>query len=197
MNDYTIFFDLETGGVEPSHPTIQLGAIAVDASGAEVAAFETKIAFDVAKAAPKALELNHCAAEAWKGAVTPTQAAGKFSAFVKPYSSIEMISKRTGQPYNVAKLAGYNAITFDLPRLKALYAEQFFPCAYLVRDVLQRALFYFDEHPTIAKPENMKLGTVCAYFGITNGTHDALADARLSAKLCACFCKHDSKEVAW
>ncbi len=65
-----------------------------------------------------------------------------------------------------------------------MFDGSFFPCEYLCRDVLQRALFYFDEHPELEKPYNFKLSTVAQWFGLSaDGAHDALADARLSAKL--------------
>ncbi len=184
MVNYTIYFDTETGGVLPSQPTIQLAAVAVeDATLREVAFFERKITFDEKDADTSALAMNHYTAEAWANTAPASQVAAQFAQFVKPFSSVQMMSKRTGRPYNVAKLAGYNALTFDLPRLKELFADAFFPCAYIVRDVLQRALFYFDEHDE-PKPENMKLSTVCAHFGITSqGAHDALADARMSVAL--------------
>ena len=182
---FTVYFDLETGGLQPTHPTIQLAAIAIDDAGTEKASFEQKIAFAEADADPAALTLNHYDKAAWANAVTPAVAAARFALFAKPYSSVEMISKRTGQPYNVAKLAGYNALTFDLPRLKAMFGTSFFfPCSYLVRDVLQRVLFYFDERPDTKPPANFKLSTVAEYFGIAvDGAHDALADARMSAAI--------------
>jgi len=184
MPPYVVYFDLETGGVEPHHPTIQLAAVAVDASGAEVDTFETKIAFDETACDPEALRINHYERERWQGAPHPLAVSRKFATWLRPYSSVTLVSKRTGNPYSVARIAGYNALTFDLPRLKALFGGAFFPCEYLVRDVLQRALFYFDEHPERPKPENFKLGTVCTYFGlVVDGAHDALADARLSAAL--------------
>lgn len=183
---FTIFFDLETGGVQPQHPTIQIGAIAVDASGAEASSFECKILFDESKCDPEALAINGYTKEAWKHAQTERATAASFANWLKPYASIEMVSKNSGKPYRVAKLAGYNAVSFDLPRPKALFGTEFFPCSYLVRDVLQRALFYFDERPSVTPPENFRLATVAAYFDIpTNGAHDALADARMSARLAA------------
>lgn len=182
--NYTIYFDTETGGVQPSQPTIQLAAVAVnDETHDEVDSFECKIAFNEFEADPEALRINHYKAEDWRDAPSERACAEHFAVFVRPYSSVQMISKRTGKPYNVAKLAGYNALTFDLPRLKELFTGMFFPCAYIVRDVLQRALFYFDEHDG-PKPENMKLSTVCAFFDIkVDGAHDALADARMAASL--------------
>lgn len=182
----TIYFDTETAGLTPAHPTIQLAAIAIDdASGLERSNFEVKIRFNEADADPEALAMNHWDRVVWaKSDVTPDNAARLFAEWVRPYCSIEMISKRTGNPYKVAKLAGYNALTFDLPRLKALFGTQFFPCSYHVRDVLQRAMFWFDENPTAPRPENLKLGTVCAYFGIpVIDAHDALGDVRMTAAL--------------
>lgn len=190
MSSYTIYFDTETGGVQPHHPTIQLAAIAWDDEARkEVAEFEVKIAFNEADADPVALEINHYRAEDWMKASESLVAAKLFSDFVRPYSSVKMISKRTQRPYYVAKLAGYNALTFDLPRLKEMFSDMFFPCAYIVRDVLQRALFYFDEHDE-PKPANMKLSTVAAHFGIVvDGAHDALADARIAALLMDRLCR--------
>ena len=181
----TIFFDLETGGVEPRHPNIQLAAIAVeDCNWQEVSAFECKIKFNEADADTEALKLNHYDREAWSDSIPPAVAAQRFAKWLDPHRSIEMISKRTGAPYSVAKLAGYNALTFDLPRLRQMFGAMFFPCSYHVRDVLQRAMFYFDEHPEVKKPESLKLSIVCQWFGIeSGGAHDALADVRLTAEL--------------
>lgn len=181
----TVYFDFETGGVLETQPSIQIAAIVVDDdSGAELSAFERKIKFDPALCDPKALEINHYTAEAWKDALPPGVVAMQFANFIKPHSCIEMISKRTGAPYNVAKGSGYNALTFDWPRLKALFGTNFLPVSYHVRDVLQRAMFWFDEHPESARPKDLKLGTVCEYFGISiDGAHDALVDVRLTAAL--------------
>lgn len=181
---YTVFFDLETGGVEMRHPVIQLAAVAVDDDWNESSAFEQKIAFDIDACDMEALRLNHYTPEAWKDAVVREAALARFVSWLRPYQSLSLLSKRTGNPYSVAKLAGYNALTFDLPRLKAMFGAEFTPWDPRVRDVLQRALFWFDEHPETPKPENFKLATVAEMFGIaSDGAHDALADARMSAAL--------------
>lgn len=180
----TVYFDFETGGVN-NEPSIQLAAVAVDEAWKEVDSFERKIKFDPAECSPDALKINGYTAEAWKDALPPSAVAVKFAQWIKPHSTVEMISQRTGNPYTVARLAGYNALTFDLPRLRALFGKNFFPCSYHVRDVLQRAMFYFDEHPDIAeKPKNLKLSELCAYFGIENaGAHEALTDVRMTVAL--------------
>ncbi len=177
----TVYFDTETGGVEPTRPTIQLAAIAVE-DGRELSSFEQNIAFKESDCDPQALAMNHYDAALWtETAVSPAVTAARFAAWLRPYQAVTLTSKRTGQPYTVARLSGYNALTFDLPRLKALFGASFFPCEYLVRDVLQRVVFYFDETGE-PRPENFKLSTVAAHFGIpTDGAHGALADARMAA----------------
>lgn len=181
----TIFFDFETAGLEPHHPSIQLGAIAIDdQTGTELGAFEVNLKFQVSAADPEALAMNHYSADAWNNAVYPVEAARRMAQFCDPYRCVEMVSRRSGQSYTVAKLAGYNAITFDMPRLRQLFDGQFFPFSYHVRDILQRVLFYFDEHPEEPKPSSLKLDTVCAYFGIEIGNiHNAVSDSRLTAAL--------------
>lgn len=177
-----VTFDFETGGVEPRHPSIQLAAVACDGA-VELGTFEQKIAFVEAEADPAALAMNHYTSQAWVDAKAPAVVAAKFAAWLKPYCTVKKKSK-AGNDYFVARLAGYNAIAFDAPRLREFFGAQFLPGEYPVRDVLQRAAFYFDEHPTITPPANMKLATVCAFFGInTTGAHDALTDARMCAEL--------------
>lgn len=171
-----VYFDLETGGTQPQHPTIQLAAIAVD-GGVELASFEQKIAFNEADADPEALRINHYTREAWVDAVSPAVAASRFAAWLRPYSTVERLSK-AGNPYTVARAAGYNAVAFDWPRVRAMFGTQFCPIDYLVRDVLQRVLWYCDLQGQA--PENFKLTTVAAWLGIpTDGAHDALFDTRL------------------
>ncbi len=179
----TIYFDLETGGVN-NEPTIQVAAVAVNDDWSEAGAFQQKIKFDESACSPDALAINRYRPEDWADAVAPDIAARRLSVFAKDHATVEMISKRTGEPYYVARLAGYNALTFDLPRLKAMYGQAFFPFSYHVRDVFQRAMFYFDEHPELAKPVDLKLSTLCEYFGIAAvGAHEALADVRMTVAL--------------
>jgi len=178
----TVHFDFETGGVEPKHPSIQLAAVAWD-GGLELGHFEQKIAFNEADADPAALAMNHYDKSAWTEAKSPGIVASRFAAWLRPFSTTQKLSK-AGKPYTVARLAGYNAAAFDMPRLRELFGMQFCPADYPVRDVLQRAVFYFDEHPDVTPPANMKLTTVAAFFGIDiTGAHDALSDARMCAEL--------------
>lgn len=183
---HTIFFDCETGGLEPKNPTIQIAAIAIDDSDwSEEAVFQCKIQFKESDCEPEALKLNRYDPDVWKKeAVSKASVACRLNEFSKPYRSVQMLSKRTGEPYSVAKLCGHNALLFDLPRLRELYAGAFFPFVYHVKDTLQRALWFYDEHPDLPRPESLKLGVLCAAFGIsTDGAHDALTDVRLTVAL--------------
>jgi DNA polymerase III epsilon subunit-like protein len=182
-----VFFDLETGGLEDHHPDIQLAAIAVnEESWSELSSFEAKIQFDEAKADPEALKVNHYDAAEWaRVALPPAQVVERFGRFLNQFKSLSMVSKRTGNPYMVAKLAGHNGDRFDGPRLQRLFKahERFLPADPRVRCTAQRAMWYFDERGLLP-PEDYKLATLCRYFQIdVAGAHDALTDVRLAAKL--------------
>lgn len=176
----TVYLDTETGGTKPEHPTIQLAAVAMDGDR-ELASFEQCIAFDIGASDPAALAMNHWDAARWaREAVTPEVCAAKFAAWLRPYQSVTLTSKRTGRDYTVARLAAYNAVTFDMPRLYEMFGDIFTPWERRVRDVFQRVLFWSDETGT--ELENYKLPTVATHFGIaTDGAHGALADARMCA----------------
>jgi DNA polymerase III epsilon subunit-like protein len=177
----TVYVDTETGGVLPQHPTIQLAAVAMRGD-VELASFEQKIQFNEADCDPEALKMNHYTAEAWKDAVSTAATAMRFSQWLRPFCEVERVG-RSGRPYKTARCAGYNW-PFDGPRIREqVYEGSFCPLEFLARDVLQRVLFYFDETGE-APPENFKLSTVAAHFGLSvDGAHDALADARLAAKV--------------
>lgn len=196
---WTTYFDFETSGLELTNPPIQLAAIIIkDSDWSEVAAFERKLTFDISLANPEALAMNHYDADVWaREAVTPLRVLSEFIAFTKPYLCVEMKSKRTGAPYYVGKLAGHNALKFDLPILQRMFGTSFFPFSYHVKDTLQRALFYFDEHPEVKRPENLKLSTLCEAMGISiDGAHDALADVRMSAALARAFATSEIRRLA-
>jgi exonuclease I len=182
-----VYFDLETGGVLETQPDIQLAAIAVrEETWEELATFEAKIVFDVAKADPEALKLNHYSPELWTVQGLPEAiVVARFAAFLNRFKSLQMVSKRSGKPYTVAKLVGHNAASFDGPRLQRMFERShktFLPADPRVRCTCQRALWFFDERGIA--PRDFKLATLCEHFGIpTEGAHDALADVRLTIEL--------------
>lgn len=176
-----VFVDVESSSLAENCDIIQLAAIAVDDDGNEVEAHEWKLLFDENKADPKALELNHYDAVAWdNGGLFPEEACPLFAAMCKKFASIDMVSKRTGKPYRVARLAGYNSATFDGPRIQAMFKRMnlFLPAHPITLDVLQLALW------TLPGLPDYKLGTVCEHLGIPlPGAHDALADVRATAEV--------------
>lgn len=175
-----VFFDLETGGVHPTHPDIQLAAVAVDENWNELAHFERKIQFDEAMADPEALKMNHYDPEIWaKYAIPEAVATADFSRFLEPFKVVQLVSKRTGRPYSVARLAGHNAATFDGPRIQAMFSrhKMFLPAHPQVMCSLQRALWYARERNVTF--QSLKLSVLCEHFGIAiPDAHDALADVR-------------------
>lgn len=186
-----VFFDTETGGLKPDHPTIQLAAIAVDADWQEMETFERKIAFDAAKADPEALAMNHYDAVAWKGAPSERQVVDEFGAFLNRHRCVELVSQRTGRPYSVARLAGHNVVGFDLERVAAMFKRhgQFFPVDFrTVLDTRYGAVWFFEggcaADPSRSKPKDFKLTGLAEHFGVSvDGAHDALVDVRLSIAL--------------
>ena len=188
-SSHTVFFDLETGGLQDDHPDIQLGAVAIDLdTGREIDSFEAKIKFDESLCDPEALRLNSYEREVWeREALEEREVVHWFSRFLLRKSAvIERFSKRTGNPYYVARLAGHNAARFDGPRLKRLFErhDAFLPASYLVLDTMQLALWTFAGLTNGKTPDNLKLETLAAHLGIaTAQRHDALADALTSARV--------------
>jgi DNA polymerase III epsilon subunit-like protein len=190
-----VFFDLETGGTKwwphrlnvatvPMNPIIQIAAIAVDEpTFEEIEVFERKIRFDPSHAELEALAMNSYNAETWeKEAVSDHQARRSFDSFLRRHASIEKVS-RTGDPYQIASLAGHNAAAFDLPFLRAWYEQVgwFLPAAFQVLDTMILARLYSEI--TFTHFQNYKLQTLCESLGVSPGSHDALVDVRATVAI--------------
>jgi DNA polymerase III epsilon subunit-like protein len=192
-----VYFDTETGGLHDDAPIIQIAAVAVEESSdgspwKEIESFERKLKFAEDDADPEALAINHYDATVWREQAIPVQSAlTSFASFMKPHCALRMVSKRTGNPYWVAKLVGHNAATFDGPRVKQLYTNYgiFFPADPRIRCTVQQAMFWFDSHDlrcgVAPGPKSFKLGDLCAWFGlpVADDAHDALADVRMTIAL--------------
>jgi DNA polymerase III epsilon subunit-like protein len=184
---YSVIFDLETGGLAEHSPIIQLAAVAInERTWEETASFEMKLKFDPAVCEIGALELNHYDPEVWaREAVAPHRCCQLFADWMKSFASLQMVSKRTGRPYNVAKLIGHNAATFDGPRLRAMFqrCEVFLPADPRIRCTVQQAMGWFDAHGI--QPPSYKLTELMRFFGlpVAEDAHDALADVRMTAAL--------------
>lgn len=182
-----VFFDLETGGLDPfKHPIIQIAAIAVDEQTFdELDSFEVKIAFDKFAAEPEVLKRNSYDPEVWeKESIFDLHALIKLSQFLKLHATVPQTSKKTGREYKVARLAGHNADRFDGVFLKEFYhaRNEFLPAAFAVLCTVQLARWYFLRKRE--SPENCELGTLCKFFSIPlDNAHDALADVRATVAL--------------
>ena len=189
INESLTFFDLETLGLDPEqHPIIQIAAIAVDSSLAELDLFETKIWFDESTAHPQALTKCNYSKETWqREAIEAAVAADRFAKFLKRHATVDMISA-AGKAYRVAQLVAHNGERFDGPFIHAWYQRLglFCPARYMVLCTKQRALWFFDEDKTLTPPTNYKLGTLCEYFGVRlrdEDAHDAFHDVRATVEL--------------
>lgn len=190
--DIVNIFDLETGGLEDAHPDIQIAAVAVDISlpgWPVVEEFERKLKFNPAVCEPEALELNHYDPAVWKKRAVPAANAKlDFAAFLNRNSTLQLVSAK-GNPYRTAKIGGHNVSRFDLPRLERWWGSSYKPFAFWrALDTITLAAWIFDARAypclEIRQPENFKLETLCALFGIElEGAHDALEDVKATAKL--------------
>ena len=182
-----VFVDIETAGLEIHRPIIQIAAIAVEEGFHEVEHFETKIRFDESQACPDALRKNHYRRAEWKRtAVAPRKAAWSFAAFLRRHASVD-VYRRDLSLFHVAQLASHNS-QFDGPFLKVWFErlDIFMPASYRVFCTLQRAYWFFHEHPQLPPPDDYRLGTLCEYFGVPlhpHDAHDAMADVRATVGL--------------
>ncbi len=184
-----VYFDLETGGLNPKrHPIIQLAAIAVGDDFEPIEAFEAKVRFDEGEANRNSLRKNHYHRGIWaREAHEPEEVARTFAEFLRRHATVPMLAS-DGRPYHVAQLVAHNA-TFDGAFLHTWYERLriFLPARYHVLCTLQRAMWYFHEHQDVPLPSDFKLATLCQYFGVTfhaASAHEALADVSATVALC-------------
>lgn len=177
-----VFFDFETGGLDPKHPNIQLGAVALR-DWQEVDAFEAKIAFDAATADPEALALNHYTPEAWANAKPEAQVAQEFERFLSRHAALKLISKR-GKPYTTTRLAGHNVAGFDCERLKVmmdrhLMGQFWHGCWWYPFDTYPLAIW---KRPDLPKYDLQTLAKALE-IEVDGAAHEALSDVRLCVKI--------------
>ena len=185
MTHRIVFFDFETAGLDPTHASIQLAAVATE-SFVEVDAFEAKIVFDESLADPEALAKNHYDPAIWREHAKPEAVVVReFARFLDKHATITMTSKRTGNPYRRAWVAGHNIAKFDLPRLDEMFKRHGqFLAADTFRPLDTMQLAHWLASATGASDAAFGLTALCERFDIDiTGAHDALADARMCMKL--------------
>lgn len=173
----TVYVDLETGGLGPEHPIIQIAAVAVAPDWREIGSWEAKLQFREEDCEAKALEINGYTPERWAGADKPYDAARSFARWLDVYRYLPLTS-RAGTIYYVAQIAGYNAETFDGPRLKGMFSSLgvFLGGHPRVLDVKQLAMWRLRDAEGLA---SFRLADVAAWLGIAAPVaHEALADVR-------------------
>jgi len=176
-----MFFDTETAGLLPSHPIIQLGALAIK-NGKPEREFEVKFRFDPHVADHKALAMNNYSKEDWAHAVNLAEGAKRFAQFLRPYISERKVAE-SGTIYHVARLYGYNCAAFDMPRVAKIYEDTrdtdniFLPADFRTRDVMQLVIWYY-EFLGKPLPNSIKLDEICDEYNLGKEykSHDALGD---------------------
>lgn len=189
-----VFIDLETTGLEPWRPVMQVAAIAVAQNLAELEHFEAKVQFPKKWADPAALRKVHYSPSTWRRYAKPArEVARELAAFLCRHATIDMRSA-DGSGYRVAQIVAHNA-AFDGAFLRNWFdrLDLFFPGHFRMLCTVQRAIWLFQEDATLTPPDDYKLGTLCQYFGVRlrpEEAHDALNDVRATLKLYRAMVEH-------
>ena len=181
MSNIKVFFDLETSGKDiNTHAVTQIGAVAVNEEWETVDEFECKVLFKKSNSEPEALEVSCYNEGIWKNeAVVPKMACTWFGNFLSDNATVAKMS-RNNKPYHIAQLAGHNAAKFDSPFLMSWFKRlnMFCPATvYTTLDTLPLSRWLLPELPS------HKLGVICDHLGIELTAHDALSDAKATAKV--------------
>jgi DNA polymerase III alpha subunit (gram-positive type) len=177
-----VFFDLETSGTNHKrNQIIQIAAIAVQGPHFEqIGEFERKLQFDMDRADPEALEINHYSPEAWAGALSQRDGLAAFNSWVKKFATVPRKAKKSGRTFYTVRMAGHNIIRFDMNFLREWYGTDFCPADYMCLDTQQLAQWMDLE----CKWDNYKLGNLCIIYGIDlENAHDALSDVKGNVSL--------------
>jgi DNA polymerase III epsilon subunit-like protein len=187
MQQRLVFFDLETGGLDPKrHPIIQLAAVAVDEELQVLEAFEAKIIFDTKRANAHSLRKNHYHPGIWAKEARDAKVVAKdFAEFLRRHATVAAVSA-SGQSYKVAQLVAHNA-AFDGPFLTTWFDKLglYLPARRLVLCTMQLAMWQFLGGEAQA-PSNYQLATLCKHFGLpfhAASAHEALGDVAATVQL--------------
>lgn len=195
--DKLVFFDLETGGLDPDqHPIIEIAAIAVDAASfRELDTLLLEIQFNPQECNARSLGKKYCTPTWGMSALPPVAAAHLLAAFLKRHATHRVYSSRTRKHFQLARLVAHNGEQFDGPFLHGWFRRLgiYCPAAKMCLCTKQKALWFFQENPSLAVPKNYKLGTLCDYFATkTRPTHHALADIEATIELYQTLIQHST-----
>lgn len=189
-----VFVDLETAGLEPWRPIIQIAAIAVDCNLHELERFEAKLLFEKKFADPKSLRKASYSAELWKREAQLARVVMKqFSDLLRRHATVDQVSANH-RVFQVAQLVAHNG-AFDGAFLRAWYDRfgQFLPASPRLFCTLQRAVWLFHENKSLTPPPDFSLQTLCHYFGVplrAADAHEALNDVQATVELYRAIAEH-------
>jgi hypothetical protein len=184
MHDQRIVFvDVESIGVDPNGPIRQIAAVAVDSQLQEIEAFDFKMKVDWRRV--RLWQSDHRRRVPRPRPADELRASQAFAEFLSRHATMEIPFHRKSR--RLAQLAAHHA-THDSLFLQAFCERNlnYYPAHYQMLCTLQRALWYFYEHPWCAPPTDFKLATLCHYFSVPfdpDRAHDALYDARATVAL--------------
>jgi len=189
-----VFVDLETAGLEPWRPIIQIAAIAVDCNMRELERFEAKIRFSRKFANPKSLRKASYSPERWKEeALAAGTVMTQFTELLRRHATVDQNSSKR-RVFQVAQLVAHNG-AFDGAFLSAWYERfgEFLPASPRVFCTLQRAIWLFQEDKSMTPPPDFSLQTLCHYFGVplhAEDAHEALNDVLATVELYRAMSTH-------
>jgi DNA polymerase III epsilon subunit-like protein len=150
IHERLVFVDLETTGLEPWRPVMQIAAIAVSRNLAEIETFEAKVQFPKRWADPAALRKFHYDPKVWRReGLSAREVAEAFATFLLRHATVDVVSSN-GVGYRVAQIVAHNA-TFDGAFLRNWFDRLglFFPGHYRMLCTVQRAIWLFQEDLTL------------------------------------------------
>ncbi|WP_419581303.1 PolC-type DNA polymerase III [Stieleria magnilauensis] len=189
-----VFVDLETAGLKPWRPIIEIAAIAVDSNQRELERFEAKIQFERKFANAKSLRKASYSPQRWEKEAKPAGDVMKeFTDLLRRHATVDQLSAK-GRVFRVAQLVAHNGV-FDGAFLSAWYDryDEFLPASPRVFCTLQRAIWLFHEDKSLTPPPDFSLRTLCHYFGVSLRAceaHEALNDVRATVDLYRAIAQH-------
>ena len=182
-----VFVDLETAGLEPWRPIIQIAAIAVDCNLQEIERFEAKLRFERKFANPKSLRKASYSPQRWEEEAQPAATVmAQFTGLLRRHATVDQTSSKR-RVFQVAQLVAHNG-AFDGAFLAAWFDRfgEFLPASPRVFCTLQRAIWLFHEDKLLTPRPDFSLQTLCSYFGIplrAEDAHEAMNDVQATVEL--------------
>jgi hypothetical protein len=184
MHDQRIVFvDVESIGVDPNGPIRQIAAVAVDSQLQEIETFDFTMNVDWRRV--RLWQSDQRRKVPRPRPADELGAAQAFAEFLSRHATMEIPSHRKSR--RLTQLAAHHA-AHDSLFLQAFFDRNlsYYPAHYQMLCTLQRALWFFHEHPWCVPPTDFKLATLCHYFSVPfdpSRAHDAIYDARATVAL--------------